>query len=57
MRWNVSRKKKALSEKVLDGEDFSWEEPMLDESAGSLETEMPDVAAEPATLEGETVHP
>ena len=52
MSWDITTKEKALFEKALDGEDLSWEEPMLDESAGSLQTEMPDMAAEPPTLEG-----
>ena len=51
--WNITTKEKALFEKALDGEDFPWEEPMLDESRGSLHTEMPDMAAEPPTLQGE----
>ena len=42
-----------MFEKALDGEDVSWEEPMLDESGGSLDAEMPDMAAEPPTLGGE----
>ena len=45
MSWDISTKEKALFEKVLDGEDLSWEEPMLDESGGSPDTEMPDMAA------------
>ena len=53
MSWDISTKEKALFEKALDGEDLSWEEPMLDKSGGSLDTEMPDMAAERATLEGE----
>ena len=45
MSWDISTKEKALFGKALDGEDLSSEEPMLDESGGSLDTEMPDTAA------------
>ena len=57
MSWDITTKEKVWFEKTLDGEDHSWEEPMLDESGGSLDTEMPDMAAEQPTIEGETVHP
>ena len=57
MSWDITTKEKALFEKVLDGEDLSWEEPMHDDSGGSLDTEMPDTAAEPPTLEGEDSPP
>ena len=57
MGWDISTKETALFEKARDGEDLSWEEPMLDESGGSLDTEMPDMAAEPPNLEGEDSPP
>ena len=57
MSWDITTTEKALFEKALGGEDLSWEEPMLDESGGSLDTEMPDMAAEPPTLEGEDSPP
>ena len=57
MSWDISAKEKALFEKALNGEDSSWEEPMLDESGRSLDTEMPDMAAEPPTLQGEDSPP
>ena len=50
-------KQKPFFGKALDGEDLSWEEPVLDESCGSLHTEMPDMAAEPPTREGEDSPP
>ena len=53
MSWDISTKEKALFEKAFDGEVLSWEEPTLDESGGSLDKEMSDMAAEPSTLEGE----
>ena len=53
MSWDISTKEKALFEQALDGEDLPWEELMLDESGGSLDTEMPDMAAEPTTPDGE----
>ena len=45
MSCDISTKEKALFEKVLDGEDLSWEEAMLNESGESPDTEMPDMAA------------
>ena len=57
MSCDITTKEKALFEKALDGEDLSWEEPMLDESCGSLDTKMPDMAAEPPALEGENSPP
>ena len=57
MSWDITTKKKALFEKALDGENLPWEEPMLDRSGGSLDTEMPDMAAEPPTLEGDDSPP
>ena len=47
MSWDIVMKEKALFEKALDGENLSCEEPVLDESGGSVDTEMPDMAAEP----------
>ena len=57
MSWDITTKDKAWFEKALDGENLSWEEPMLDESGGSLDTEIPDMAAEPPILERGTIHP
>ena len=57
MSWDISTKEKAFFQKALDGDDLSWEEPMLDESGDSLDTEMPDMAAERLLLKGRTVHP
>ena len=57
MSWVITTNEKALFEKALDGENLSWEELMLDESGGSLDTEMPGMAAEPPTLEGEDSPP
>ena len=55
--WDISTKEKALLEKALDGEDLSWEENMLDESGGSLDAEIPDMAAEPPARKGEDSPP
>ena len=57
MNWDISTEEKALFGKAPDGEDRSWKRPMLDESEKSLDTEMPDMTAEPPTLEGRTIHP
>ena len=37
MSWDITTKDKALFEKALDGENLSWEEPMLDDSSASLD--------------------
>ena len=57
MSWDISTKEKALFEKALDVKDLACEESMLDKSYGSLDTEMPDTAAEPPPLEGEDSPP
>ena len=57
MRWDITTKEKALFEKALQKDDLSWEEPLIDESGGSLDTEMPDMAAELPTLEREDSPP
>ena len=57
MSWDTSTKEKALCERALDGEDLSWEEHVLDESRGSLDTEIPHTAAEPPAVVGEDSPP
>ena len=39
-----------MFEKALNGEHLSWEEPVPDESGGSRDIELPDMAAESPTL-------
>ena len=46
----------ALFEKALDGENLSWEEPLL-KSGDYPETEKPDIAARPPNLEEEVNSP
>ena len=53
MSWDISTKEEALFDKAVD----AWEEPMLDECGGSLDTKMPDMAAELPTLEEEDSPP
>ena len=57
MSWDISTKENALFEKALDGENLSWEEPIPNKSGGSPDAEMPDLAAEQPTLEGEDSPP
>ena len=55
MSLDMTTKETTLFDKALDGKNFSWEEPVLDESGGSLDAEMPDLAAQPTSFE-EEVH-
>ena len=48
MSWDITTKEKTLFEIALDGENLSWEEPMLDESGAFLDAEMPDTVSETA---------
>ena len=57
MSWDITTKEKALFEKALDGENLSWEEPLLDDSGDYPETGEPDIAARPPNLEEEANSP